>query len=188
MGLFRALGFSPTRWASSDCITCKGTGYFGIDSIEPCPCTYRNFGMAGAAASRAAEEREQLDTMTPYVETPDDMRRRFGLDREVAPPNPVTFTEGQQEQKQLEARFRRTLSPEQRLAIAEGKLTMCCGASQCRCGVDHWRDTEGIPEPPTEEPARTAWIRWRDHVMALPRPQQQVSKIEAEYRRRMGYR
>jgi hypothetical protein len=50
--------------------------------------------MAGAAASRAAEQVEQLDTMTPCVETPEDMRRRFCMDRDAGPWTPPTFTEG----------------------------------------------------------------------------------------------
>ena len=70
---------------------CRGSGLYGVDSIETCPCVYRNFADAGRAQQQQqSAETARLHALRRYYEseTEDQQRRRIlGLDdNEPLPP------------------------------------------------------------------------------------------------------
>ncbi len=162
------------NYADSDCIMCKGKGVFDSGyNLDECNCVARNRRLhreqrleAARAAIQAENDYYRSMGEARATETPKQRQNRIlglGQDDESV----VPLTPDQQEQRMVEVKLRKRLTWEQQMAIEEGRITECCAAPQCWCGVNSWagQDLPSSP-PPLDHPARGHWEWHRDQLFA----------------------
>jgi hypothetical protein len=164
--------------ADPNCPLCKGSGL--IAGSVDCHCYQEG---VKAAVREAAWQSGLREKERRLAESPQQRRERV-LGPPLPPPEsgevrPLTPPE--QAQKDLEGRLMASLPRDQRMAMYEGALSVCCASDPCRCGVNHWHDRrpsvndwqgpfddEVAQAPPPDHPAYPHWRAHQAEVYSRP--------------------